>query len=183
MKNSQSQSWFATEVTLQEDTRERFHTLARWWAEEVGSLRGSIEDGDGNVAGRFGELVYREVFGGTIEDDYDYDILQNDVKIDVKTTRRTVPVQPHYNAVVANWNTEQDCDIYYFVSVLGEDAEEPFSKAWLCGYSTPDNFYTEAVERSKGDRDGYGFRFPAACYTLHYEEMRRRDDVDTEVTI
>lgn len=169
--------YYLTTVKIEDDKRRALLHEAAKWSRSLGSLRGSIESGDGNVAGRFGELLFREVFGGRIADDYDYDLVYNGLTIDVKTKRRTVGAQPHYEASIANWNPDQDCDLYYFMSVrVGDD---PYQHVDLLGYISPDEYHDKATFHEAGDRDpANGFCFSADCHNLPYNQLQRTGDVN-----
>ena len=170
-----------TEVFVTPETREKFREAADKWADELGDLHTAMKRNDeSKSAGRFGELVFTEVFGGEIQDDYEYDIEYLDMKVEVKTAIRTVAPKPHYNANISDYSMGQDCDVYYFMSVLMGDVDEPYSKIWLCGYITPDEYKEKATFHKEGDVDpespsGYSFKFKADCYTLKYRELKRRD--------
>lgn len=172
-----------TPVNITDETRERFLEEAREWSEEVEEISWGAMDEDGNrTAGKFGELVFREVFGGTIDDEYDYDISYLDMRVDVKTEQVTVVPKWHFNAKIPDSKMRQDCDLYYWIAVYGADADEPFSKAWLCGYRQPDEFFEEATLKKRGEPDGNGFVFSVDTWRVNYSELRRRD-VPEEITI
>ena len=173
-----------TTVQITEGTRKILLDKAENWSDALGSVPGSIEHGDGNTAGRVGELLFQEVFGGEIMDHYEYDIWYEGLTVDVKTKRRTVPPQPHYEASIADWNPSQSCDLYYFISLLGESAEQPYSKAWLCGYIQPDEYHEQATYHEQGEHDpDNNFVFQADCYNLPYEELNRRADIESAIQI
>lgn len=182
---SQTADYHATRVQVTPETRDRLLSDAREWAEELGALRGSIEDGDGNVAGRYAELVFTEAFGGTIADHYEYDVSYNGLALDIKTKRRTVAAKPHYEASIADWNTEQDCDLYFFASVLcGDDVTAPFHHVDLLGYIAPAEYYRRAEFHAEGDRDpDNGFTFTTDCYNLEYRALQRQPDAPRGVTL
>lgn len=140
---------------------------AKQEASKVGSLRGSIENGDGNHAGFLGEHAFIEVFGGERHNTYDYDILYDGWKVDVKTKRRTVDPKGYYEASIPDYNTEQDCDMYYFVSINTDT-----KSVWFCGFMPPSRFYEEATFHEEGDRNlDNGFRYKTDCWNLAYKEM------------
>jgi len=173
-----------TTVHISDSARSDLLLQSDEWGDELGSLRGSIEDGDGNTAGRFGELLFTELFGGCIKDSYEYDVWYNGLEIDVKTKRRTVAPKPRYEASIADWNPDQDCDLYYFISLLGNDADYPYSKAWLCGYIPPTEYHDKATFHEEGEKDpDNGFIFQADCYNLPYSELTRYDNIKPEVTL
>lgn len=175
------QGYYPTVVRLSDSKRNQLVSQADQWADELGSLRGSIEDGDGNTAGRFGELLFTEVHGGEIIGDYDYDIVYNGLTVDVKTKRRTVPAKPSYEASIADFNPDQDCDLYYFVSVR---TNTEYTVADLMGYIAPETYHSQATFHEQGDRDpDNGFTFSADCYNLEYSELKRDPDLPREIEL
>lgn len=152
---------------ISEDFLANAEDTARREAEEMGSLNGSIEDGDGNYAGILGELLFVEHFGGTRDNTYNHDVRYDGRTIDVKTKRRSVEPKPYYECSIADFNTTQDCDLYYFVSVLYDHSE-----AWLLGYKSPDEYYREAEFHQEGDYDpDNGFTFKADCWNLPINDL------------
>jgi len=179
-----TQDYFVTVVDVSEPTRKGLLEQASEWAEELGSLRGSIENGEANTAGRYGELVFKQVFGGEIADNYDYDILFNGFKIDVKSKRRTVKAQPRYEASIADWNPDQDCDLYYFTSIRTGAVDEPYRYVDLFGYIDSDTYHEKATFHKAGEKDpDNGFTFSADCYNLPYRELTRRKGMNKQVKI
>ena len=109
-------------------------------AEKLGALKYPICNGEGNVYGFLGEIIVSEYIGGQIRNTYDFDIIKNNLKIDVKTKKCTSEPQNHYNCSVAAYNTRQQCDVYVFVRIL-----EDFSTAWILGAINKQDFYKYAV--------------------------------------
>jgi hypothetical protein len=183
MSTAQS-GYYITQVNITPDTRESLLSKATDWAEDLGSLHGSIENGGGNVAGRYGELVFTEVFGGTIADHYEYDIAYNGLSIDVKTKRRSVTAKPHYEASITDHNPDQDADLYYFMSVRCGDVATPYRDVDLLGYIEPEGYHTAATFHREGERDpDNGFTFSADCWNLPYDKLQRDTGLDETVEI
>jgi hypothetical protein len=143
-------------------------------ANDLGLLRNSITDGEGNVAGFIGENLVCGYYTGlglpvSQANTYDYDLVIGKTTVDVKTKRRTVPPMPHYNATVAAANIAQQCQVYMFVSILTD-----FSKGWLCGWEIKEKFFKAATPARKGDIDpsGNGWRFKADCYNLELSKLQ-----------
>ena len=65
-------------------TNDMFLT-AREKAVEVGKLNNSILNGGGNLAGFIGEQIVLNVLGGEWINTYEYDLIINGFKVDVKT--------------------------------------------------------------------------------------------------
>lgn len=138
-------------------------------SDEMGRLNNSIRKGKGNLTGFLGEEAFAHHFGVESSNTYDYDfILPDGTKVDVKTKKRTVSVRGDYNATVADFNTSQDCDRYYFVSLIWDKKTQNWSKAQLCGSISKERFYADATFAKKGDPDGR-WDFKADCYNLRYD--------------
>ena len=150
------------------------HTLLRIKdrAKALPLLNNSIRKGKGAIVAYIGEEVVKKVFSGEIHDTYDYDIIYgDDVKVDVKTKERTVAPKDHYNCTVADFNTEQNCDEYAFVSVLNDH-----SAAWYLGKIAKEDFYKKAKFYKEGELDpdsppSRDFFFKADCYNIPISEL------------
>jgi hypothetical protein len=131
-------------------------------ASKLPLLNNSIRKGEGSLVAYIGEEVVKKVLDGDIKDTYDYDIIYNGTKVDVKTKERTVPPKLYYECSVADFNTRQDCDEYAFVSVLNNMKE-----AWYLGKVSKSDFYKTAVFHKKGEVDpANNFTFKADCYNI-----------------
>ena len=64
---------------------------AKLLANSMGKLRNSITKGQGNVHGFLGEIITSKFLKSKLSNTYDYDIIHNNLKIDVKTKRVTTP--------------------------------------------------------------------------------------------
>jgi len=177
-----TQSYFTTVVKVSESTRKRLLQQAQARADKLGAIPGSIENGDGNKAGIYGELVLCDVIGGEREDTLEYDIRLNGFTIDVKTKCRSVPVKPTYEAQIPTWNTDQNADLYYFVSVR-TDAKTPYKMVDFCGYIDTDKYYDLATYRQEGEPGGSGFHYKTDCYTLEYQDLNRKIGMKMEMQI
>ena len=131
-------------------------------AEKLPLLNNSIRKGEGSLVAYIGEEVVKSVLNGNIKDTYDYDIIYQDIKVDVKTKERTVAPKPYYECSVADFNTKQECDEYAFVSVL-----DTLKEAWYLGKISKPDFYKKAVFHRKGEVDpANNFMFKADCYNI-----------------
>ena len=109
-----------------------------------------------------GEEVAKNVLDGHIKDTYDYDIVYQNTKVDVKTKERTVAPKSYYECSVADFNTKQACDEYAFVSVLNT-----LKEAWYLGKISKLDFYKKATFHRKGEIDtDNNFTFKADCYNI-----------------
>lgn len=141
----------------------------------MGNLKGSITGGGGNLYGILGEVVVADYFrqkGFSVEHNptYDYDLIINGFKIDVKTKHTTVPPQPHYLCSISNHNTHQKCQFYFFCRILKD-----YSRLYLLGYISPGEFYSKATFHHKGDPDpsNPNFKFRDDCYNLPVKQLHR----------
>ena len=136
---------------------------ARDKAAEMGRLRNSITGGGGNIAGFIGEAIAQRVLGGKLDNTYDYDlVLDNGLKIDVKTKMTTVVPLPTYDCSVAALNTEQDCDFYCFVRV-----KKDLTVGWFLGLYSKKDYVRDAVFMKKGTIDpSNGYSVKSDCWNL-----------------
>ena len=129
-----------------------FDVTAEWYesakekAEELGHLKRSIRQGSGNLVGFIGEHIAQHVLGGTFANTYDYDLLlENGLKVDVKTKMTSVKPRPNYACTIADYYLQR-CDYYVFVRVLND-----YSKGWFLGFKQHDEFIQQARRVRKGD--------------------------------
>ena len=99
-------------------------------AHTSGGWRGSITQGEGLQCGIVGEALVQDALSA--EDimcvrvnEPDYDLVAEDVRIEVKTTRQESPeIRPHYNAHIEHRGRrglmQQACDVYVFCRVTSD---------------------------------------------------------------
>jgi hypothetical protein len=145
------------------------------WAAELGSLNNSITAGDGNFAGRLGELALAKHLNvPRVQDDYWYDLIYKGETIEVKTKRRTWDPMMFYDVSVAKTSTHQQPDRYAFISITGKwgiDGRK-VKNIWLCGFMDRDEFFKKArfMRRGKTDKSN-GFKTHADMYNLEIGEL------------
>lgn len=142
------------------------------------NLNNSIMEGRSNIYGALGEVVIRDCFGGRIVGDFDYDLIIDSLRVDVKTKKTTVRPRPEYNCSVVHLN--QDCDYYLFVRILSD-----LTKAYLLGYLSRDEMRQKATFNRKGEIETHIFNFRADCYNVRVDKLNEfnhkkicRDSVD-----
>lgn len=142
---------------------------ARDKAAEMGRLRNSITGGGGNIAGFIGEAIAQRVLGGKLDNTYDYDlVLDNGLKIDVKTKMTTVVPLPTYDCSVAALNTEQDCDFYCFVRV-----KKDLTVGWYLGVYSKEHYIRDATFMQKGMTDpANGYVVKSDCYNIPINKLK-----------
>lgn len=140
-------------------------------AASVGNLQGSITGSLSNVVGAIGEIIVADALGATEANTYDYDLVKNGRRIDVKTKRCNTAPRENYDCSVAAHGSKQDCDSYVFVRILTDS-----SKAWILGEINKSDFYELATRYRRGDIDpDNGFVFKADCYNLPIKELKQID--------
>ncbi len=146
---------------------EEMINLAEDKVNEMGKLNNSILKGSGSLAGFIGEQIFMNVLGGEWKNTYDYDVIVEDKKIDVKTKQTTVEPKPYYECSVASYNTKQKCDTYAFVRV-----KKDLSVGWLLGVKNKDAYFKESNFMKKGDVDpSNNFVVRADCYNLPIDKL------------
>ena len=136
---------------------------------EMGVLKNSVTEGDGNIAGFVGELLVAEHIGGEVCNTYDYDVLLDGVRIDVKTKRAKFQPYPHFDCSIMGFNTSQDCDYYYFARIKTD-----FTIAWLLGAYPKELYFKDAILHKAGSVDkSNNFTFKADCYNLAIHKLKQ----------
>ena len=149
------------------------------WAENLGGIYNSITKGDGNYAGRLGELALAKHLGVEVEDRKDYDIIYDGKKVEVKTKRRAVKPKPEYTVNVAATSKHQKPDSYAFLSLEYTDRDSGGNYSdllhiWLCGYKSAEQFFEEAEFWPKGTPDPPFFKTHRDMYVLTIGELDNR---------
>ena len=136
-------------------------------AATVGNLQGSITGSLSHVVGAIGEIIVADAIGANESNTYDYDLVRDGERIDVKTKRCNTRPFPHYDCSEAAHGANQNCDSYIFVRILTDT-----SRAWILGSIPKQDFYTKATKYKRGDIDpANGFTFKADCYNLPISEL------------
>jgi len=136
-------------------------------AESLGSINNSITRGKGNVAGYLAEIALNEYLNSQNVscnaglEKFNFDLIKGGKKIEVKTKRRTVDPQPHYEVSIAETSKHQQPDVYSFVSITFKKREgrgrssvyKGVDKIWLCGFMPRDEYFERARFIPKGEID------------------------------
>ena len=136
-------------------------------------LNGSITKGQSNIYGALGEVVVYDFFKGKGFDvsnnsTYDYDLIINNHKVDVKTKRTNVIPKDDYLCSISAFNTRQKCDFYFFLRI-----NENMQDCYLLGYKSKFDFYQEAIFNKKGDKDVNGWDFKDDCFNLAISKLNK----------
>lgn len=138
---------------------------------EFKRLNNSITKGDGNLTGALGEVLVCAYFKGEQKNTFDYDLIINSKKIDVKTKRYTAKFKPNnkWNLNIPDFNTTQACDYYCFVGMADD-----YKRAFLYGFIAKTKFYEIAKFGKMGEVDPNGngsWKFRADCYNILISEL------------
>jgi hypothetical protein len=138
-------------------------------AAEMGKLRNSITEGEGNIVGFLGEMIAQKVLGGMIDNDYDHDLLLDDfmTTVDVKTKKTSVTPKDYYECSVAAFNTAQKCDYYCFVRV-----KDDLKVGWYLGKYKKEDYFKDASRLVKGQLDpANNYTVKADCYNMKISSL------------
>jgi hypothetical protein len=136
-------------------------------AKEMGILNHSILKGQGNITGFIGEFMVEKFLKGKIDNTYDYDIVKNGIKIDVKSKKCTSIPKPDYDCSVPAYNTKQKCDMYVFVRIMNT-----FDVGWICGVISKREFFQKAKLWKKGQTDESNMMtFKEDSYNLKIKDL------------
>ena len=136
-------------------------------------LRGSITNGKSNLYGALGEIIVHDLCKGNglnvdFNSTYDYDLIIDGYKVDVKTKRTTVKPKDNYLCSISSFNTKQKCNFYFFVRI-----NENLKQGYLLGYKSKSKFFSESTFNKKGDVDVNGWLFKDDCYNLKISQLNK----------
>lgn len=141
-------------------------------------IRNSIMGGERTFEGCLGEVVVAKYLSADYLTTYDFDLMYNGKKIEVKTKVRTVLPKPFYEVSIANYNTKQLCDYYVFVSLYVPNKDEYPTIAHIVGYFPKDDYISRSTFLKKGDidrRNNYTVR--ADCWNMAIQDLKKINDL------
>lgn len=140
-------------------------------AKQLGTLKNSIMNGEGNLTGFLGEEVVKSFLEVKSSSTKNYDIKHGGKTYDVKTKLTSKPPLPDYDCSIASYNTVQQCDAYIFVRIE-KDLDNIPHTGWLLGWIEKEKFFKNAEFWPKGKIDpANGYRVRANCYNLKIKEL------------
>ena len=143
------------------------------WAKsrDMGRLKNSITEGDGNFVGFAGELICQKILGGRLTNTYDYDIVLADGRtVDSKSKKVQSLPYPNYEVSVADFNISQFCDFYSFARI--EFLNGKYTRGWFLGVIKKAEYFERARKLIKGTVDGSnGFKVRADCFNLRIDQL------------
>lgn len=150
-------------------------------ATDLGHLKNSIREGEGNLTGFLGEEAILAAFPDAVsENTYQHDVTILGKKWEVKSKDRTVLADLSYEGSVAAYNTRQGADEYVFCSVLREGGERnkpetgTYTKVQIVGTCAKDRYYRIARFMKEGEIDVWTrnrFKVQADCYNVFYRKL------------
>ena len=147
----------------------RMLQAAQWKADEMGELNNSIRQGEGNVYGFLGEMIFAKITGANPDNTYDWDVVMPDGHtVDVKSKCVTTEPLPHYECSVASIGTHQRCDYYAFVRVLKD-----CTIAWYLGAMGKKEFLLRATFMEAGvwEDPSNGWSPTIDCYNIPISDL------------
>ena len=143
--------------------------------------------GDGNkdeqLTGLIGQTVFADLLGvsrpsGEIGFDGGIDFIIDDVKIDIKTMTRTVPVKNHYVHNFIGYQLKYETQGYVFASY-----NKRTNILTICGYVTKEQFIERAKFYKKGQLryrdDGTCFPSKAPLYEIMQSDLEQVDSINS----
>ncbi len=136
-------------------------------------LKNSITNGESQVHGALGELIAMQVLDlrDNHEDyvgHYDYDLICNGKKIDVKTIKSNHEPKDDYNANISAFNHTQQTDYYLWCYVSLD-----MTYGYVIGYLEKDEFYRIAELKKKGEIDWGEWTFKSDTYTTKIKNIKK----------
>ena len=138
---------------------------------EFNALKNSVTEGKSNIYGAIGEVMvydhFKDTFDVELENTFDYDLLINGKRIEVKTKKTSnIVANEEYNVNIFATSIKQMCD-YYFFTIVTDD----FKVCYLLGYLRRFDFYKIATFAKKGEPDGPNFNFRADSYSVKIKDL------------
>lgn len=142
---------------------------------QMGTLRNSIRNGQGNVCGFLGEEVVLSAWKDAVSNNsFNHDIDLNGIRLEVKSKDRTVPPSLHYETSIANYNSTQTADFYVFVSLLRDKQSNQYTTGYIVGCIPQTEYKKKATPLKVGDIDpSNGWKVKASCYNLSHRKLTR----------
>ncbi len=141
-------------------------------SKEMGVLKHSIAKGKGNMYGFLGEALFKKYaspfYKVETHNTYDYDfVLDEKIRVDVKTKSTSTTPKGQYDCSVAAYNTKQKCDAYVFCRVM-----HSFDRGFILGGILKEDFFDKAQFWKKGTIDpSNGYQVKADCYNIKIDEL------------
>lgn len=154
---------------IEVDISSRLKKKAELAVRKLKPLRNSILRGKGNIYGEIGEQLVSEYLKAKKIHSFDFDLVKNNTKLEIKTKSCSSVPKKEYECSVSASNAKQECDYYIFVRVHDE-----MRKAWILGAISRKLFFQKARFCKEGEVDSksrLGWRFKADCFNLEIKDL------------
>lgn len=146
--------------------------------------------GEGALVGFLAEIFMEEIYSAIFPDSelivvadksFDYDMLLDGNRIDIKSKKRTVPLAPFHDISIADYTTkQQDCQTYAFCSIRLDRVSKVPLEFYYAGYMGKREYLKQAVFKRKGEPDGGNlkpdgseFLIVEDCWNLKYSQLHQ----------
>tara|TARA_R110002167_G_C12205446_1_gene607192 strand:+ start:34 stop:528 length:495 start_codon:yes stop_codon:yes gene_type:complete len=147
--------------------------LANEMSNNMGTLNNSITKGRGNVIGFLGEIIVAKELGIALDNTYDYDLIFNNKKIDVKSKKVSSAPRDYYECSVAALNTKQKCDFYIFTRIKND-----LSEGWILGCLEKEKYLEDSKFLKKGSIDpDNNWKVLTDCYNLPISRLETIEEL------
>lgn len=141
----------------------------------VGAMSGSRTAGKGNVVGFLGELIVSRIYDVPLYDTFEYDMIIDGQKIDVKTKSCSSEPKSNYKCSVMSYQLKNEVDGYIFAR-----ANLSAKIVWVLGYFSKQDLVRFGQFAKKGEPDG-NFLFTEDCWSITIAELKEFGGVDFHV--
>ena len=126
---------------------------------------------NGKLCGILAEEIFLSRYpNGTLKNTRHYDILINNLKLDIKAKScKSIPL-PNYTASVSDYQKKHSSDGYVFYRI-----QKDLKKAWELGGALKDDFFSRATFVRAGTRDG-PFLCKVDMWSLEIDQLVNLDD-------
>lgn len=140
--------------------------------QRMGRLNRSIMQGERNIAGFLGEIVFEQYYPESVRTNtYHHDFIFHGAPIDVKTKVRSARPKPFFEVTIPAYHL-QNTHAYFFISLL--QSNQRYTSAFLLGWETSEEFLRKAKFMKKGQYDpSNDFLVREDCYNLPIHELRQ----------
>ena len=129
--------------------------------------------------GALGEIIVADYLGvqpHNNDEVYNYDMVWNDNKIEVKTMNLYYPPKEGTDCCTTTYY-DQKCDMYFFVGLLNDK-----SKAWIEGCIYSKDFFKKANYIKKGTTRSDGFTYKWDNWVVKVKDLSSVDKVLSNTT-
>lgn len=137
-------------------------------------LKNSITKGESQIHGAVGELIAMDfldlIRGNDVEyvGHFDYDLICNGKRIDVKTIKTDKEPTDEFNDNISAFNHTQQTDYYLWCAVSLD-----MTYGYVIGYLEKDEFYKIAELKKKGEIDHSDWTFKSDTYTTKIKNIKK----------